>query len=100
MLFINNTVIGSKVALYGGFTSNSLVYLEAVSKTLSLSKFVNNRVSFAVVNVAYKTDHAENLTGIVLADNNKAYDIFIDLACRPGSSLSLGSSHCIQCSDN
>ena len=93
-------MIESRVAFSGGFTSNSLVYLEAVSITVSLSRFVNNRVSFAVANVAYKTDHPENLTGNVLADNSKGYDIFIGLSCRPASSLSLGNSRCIQCSDN
>ena len=71
--FINNTVMGSRVAFYGGFISNSLVYLEAISKIVRLSQFVNNRLSFAVVNIAYKTDHPENLIGNVLADNSNIY---------------------------
>ena len=42
----------------------------------------------------------ENLTYNVFIDNRAAFDILIKSICRPGLSLSLGSSRCIQCSDN
>ena len=97
--FVNNSVVGPGTLLTGGFLSNSLVTLDEVMHTVSLSKFINNKASFALMNLQYHTT-AENLTNNVFSDNSAVYDIFVSSACRPDFSLSLGNSHCIQCSKN
>ena len=66
--------------------------------TVSLSKFINNR-AVGVVYIPYYTT-AENLTNNVFVDNRAAYEIFIGSVCRSDLSLSLGSPHCIECSNN
>ena len=43
---------------------------------------------------------AGGLTNNVFIDNSAAYEVYIQLNCRPGLDLSLGSSRCIQCSEN
>ena len=98
-IFVDNTVIGPRTLKPGGFQSNSLVTLEGVMVTVSLSEFINNRASTALINIQYSTT-AENFSNNVLIDNRAVYDIYIDPTCRPGLSLSLGSSRCIQCSEN
>ena len=90
--------------------------------TLHLNEFINNNIfitrvvphnttvenltdtysiitGIAVVHIWYHTT-AENLTGNVFTNNSAPYEIFISSVCRPGLSLSLGSSRCIPCSDD
>ena len=77
--------------------SSSMLYLDGVMTTVSLSKFINNRGSYAVVDIPYYTS-AENLSNNVFISNAATYDISISPNCRPGLILSFGSSRCIQCS--
>ena len=85
--FVGNTVTGS------------LVNIDGVMITVSLSEFVNNRAS-DIVHIRYYTT-AENLTATnnVFINNSAAYEVRVISDCRPGLSLSLGSPHCIQCTD-
>ena len=85
--FVGNTVTGS------------LVNIDGIVITVSLSEFVNNRAS-DIVHIRYYTT-AENLTATnnVFIDNGSAYEVRVISDCRPGLSLSLGSPHCIQCTD-
>ena len=66
--------------------------------TVSLSKFINNRVGGAVVYMPFYTT-AENVTNNVFIDNSAAFEVFLSTFCRPGLGLSLSSSRCIQCSE-
>ena len=77
--------------------SSSMLYLDGVMTTVSLSKFINNRGSYAVVDIPYYTS-AENLSNNVFISNAATYDISISPECRPGLIPSFGSSRCIQCS--
>ena len=85
--FVDNSATGQ----------NWLISLDGVI-TVSLSKFINNR-AVGVVYIPYYTT-AENLTNNVFVDNRVAYEIFIGSVCRSDLSLSLGSPHCIECSNN
>ena len=96
--FVNNLVIGQRTLLPEIFQSSSLVTLAGVMATVSLSEFVNNKASIALVNMRFTT--AENLTNNVFIDNSAVYEVYVSLDCRPGHGLSLGSSRCIQCSEN
>ena len=97
--FINNSVTSSHFpSSIRGVVSSSLVALDGVMITVSLSKFINNRVGGAVVYMPYYTT-AENVTNNVFIDNSAAYEVFINSFCRPGLGLSLSSSRCIQCSE-
>ena len=97
--FVDNTAIGPQTLITGSFRSNSLITLDRVMTTVSSSDFINNRVRIALVYARYYTT-TENLTNNVFVDNSAAYEVFIASRCRPGLSLSLGSSRCIQCSEN
>ena len=97
--FVDNTVIGPQTLITGIFQSNSLVTLDGVKTTVSLSEFINNRVRIAIVNTRYFTT-TENLTNNVFINNSAAFEVFLDSECRPDLSLSLGSSRCIKCSIN
>ena len=101
--FINNTVKDTQTSMIittlGFFRCSSLVSLDPVMTTVSLNEFINNRVNLALINIRYYTT-AENLTNNVFLDNRAGFDIYISPICRLGLSPSLGSSHCIQCSDN
>ena len=94
--FINNT----------GYSVLSIASTDMI--TLHLNEFINNNIThltesismnIAVVYIRHHTT-AENLTGNVFTNNSAAYEIFISSVCRPGLSLSLGSSRCIPCSDH
>ena len=81
------------------FANNSaynLVILYGNQMNIKLSEFVNNRADFGVVNVPYHST-AVNIDRNRFIDNSAAYDIYISSDCKPGYSLSLGSSRCIQC---
>ena len=84
--FVENTV-----------SYSSMLYLDGVMTTVTLSKFIKNRGTRAVVYIPHYTS-AENLTNNVFIGNAAAYDINISPECRPGLILSFGSSCCIQCS--
>ena len=94
--FVDNTAIGPQTSITGSFWSSSLISLHRVMTTVSSSDFINNRVRIALVYARYYT----TLTNNVFVDNSAAYEVFIASRCRPGLSLSLGSSRCIQCSEN
>ena len=79
--------------------TSSLVYLDGVQITVHLSKFINNIAGRAIVYIRYFTE-SENLTDNAFIDNSAAFEVFVSLDCRPGLGRSLGSSHCIQCSNN
>ena len=111
--FINNT--GSRIlyattsaisVTHSEFVDNtvtqSLLYLDGEMITLYLNEFINNNIitdDRAVVHIPYYTS-AENLTNNVFSDNSAAYEVLILPNCRQGHGLSLGSSRCIECSEN
>ena len=86
--FIDNTAIG-----------RDLVHLDGVMITVKFNEFINNRPgrSRALVYIPYYTT-AENLINNVFMDNSAAYEVYISVICRPGTSLSLDSLRCIPCS--
>ena len=98
--FIDNIVTGPRKFFNGLLVGSSLVYLDAVMITVNLSKFINNRASFAVVYIPYHYIVAENLTNNVFSDNSAAYEVFVSSNCQQGLALSLGSNCCVQCSEN
>ena len=99
--FIDNLVKISSTVLNGISVGSPLLYIDGLMTTISLSKFISNRVGSGIVYIRYYTT-AENLTIFknVFIDNTAAYEVYINYDCRPGLSLSLGSSRCIQCSEN
>ena len=100
--FVDNTIIGPdpQILMNGTFQSNSLITLVGVMTTVSLSEFINNRVRIALVYALHYTTAENNLTNNVFIDNIAAFEVFLSSGCRPGLSLSLGSSRCIQCSEH
>ena len=88
--FIDNTAIGRR-----------LVHLDGVMITVKFNEFINNRPGRfrALVFIPYYTT-AENLINNVFMDNSAAYEVYVSPLCRPDLSLSLGSTHCIQCPDH
>lgn len=47
--FVDNTVIGPRKLFDGILAGSSLIYLDALTTTVSFSKFINNRANFAVM---------------------------------------------------
>ena len=95
--FVNNTV---RVLPDATTTHESLVRLGTdTTTTVSFNEFIANKAGGALVHTKYYTT-ARNVTNNVFADNSAEYEIFIAPFCRPGLSLSLGNSRCIQCSEN
>ena len=66
--------------------------------TVSLSEFIKNRASIAVINIPFYST-SESISNNVFHHNSAAYEVYIRLFCRYGFHLSLGSSRCIQCSE-
>ena len=97
--FVANTITDARNYFSGIFIGSSLVSLDATTISLNLNKFVDNTVGYAIVYIPYDTT-AENLTNNVFTGNSAAYEVFIGTTCRPDLSLSLGSSRCIQCTEN
>ena len=96
--FIDNIVTGPWKFSNG---CSSLVYLDAVMITVSFSKFINNRASFAAVLLPYyHYTAAGNITNNVFSDNSAAYEVYVSPKCRSGLAFSLGSNRCVQCSEN
>jgi hypothetical protein len=83
------------------FTDGSLIYLDGDVINVQLSEFINDRASFALVDIPYYAT-SESITDNVFHNNSAAYEVYIRPFCRPGLSLklSLGSSRCIPCSEN
>ena len=95
--FTNNTLTYFSPSFYDDLWI-ALVILDAVEVSLRMNEFINNTAgNQALVEVPYHTT-AEGITNNVFIDNDAVYDILIRSDCRPGLSLSLGSSRCIQCS--
>ena len=99
--FIDNAITSPRKVFNGVFVGSSLVYLDAVMITVSFSKFINNKASFATVLLPYyHYTAAGNITNNVFSDNSAAYEVFVSPRCRPGLAFSLGSNRCVQCSEN
>ena len=101
--FANNTVAGPRKIISN--RGASLIFLDAVMKTISLSKFFRNRASFAIVYVPYSHYTAtENfsMTKNVFYDNSAGFEVYVAPHCPPGLNISLSSTHtrCIKCSAN
>ena len=96
--YVNNTVIDSLALTDPATRQQSLVRL-ATDVTVTFNEFINNKAGGALVCTAYYTA-ARNLSHNMFINNNAEYEIYIPPFCRPGLSLSLGSSRCIRCSDN
>ena len=99
--FVDNTATGQRKLFNAVFVGSSLIYLDAVMITVSLNKFINNRVNFALVYIPYRYHYtaAGNFTN-VFSDNRAAYQVFFSSACQPGLTISLGSIHCIKCPED
>ena len=107
--FINNT--GSLYAqsmnivsiTHGEFVDNnvtgSLINLDGIMITINLNKFISNIMTANIVSIPYYPT-AKNLTSNVFMDNRAEYEVYISSVCRPGTSLSLGSPRCMECSNN
>ena len=85
--FINNTAV------------EDIIHIDAVVVSISFTKFISNVASASVIFMPYYTT-PENLTNNVFIDNSGIYEVAISTVCRPGFSLSLGNTRCIQCSEN
>ena len=96
--FIDNFVTGSSTSFDGAtdMLSISLLYLDGVMITVSLSEFINNSAGTVLVYIPFFIS-AESRTNIMFVNNNAAYEVYTDPICRSGFSFSLGSSQCIQC---
>ena len=111
--FINNTgqilqaENANKISItHSEFIDNTeidrhLVHLDGVMITVKFNEFINNRLSRSrtLVYMPYYTT-AENLINNVFMDNSATYEVLVISYCRPGTSLSLGNSHCIPCTDH
>ena len=80
-------------------TAEDLIYIAGIMITISFTEFINNVASSSIVFMQYYTT-PENLTNNVFIDNSGIYEVEISAVCRPGFSLSLGNTRCIQCSEN
>ena len=101
--FINNTVTGPRKICNGVLLGSSLIFLDAVMKTISDTKFFNNRATFAIVYVPYyHYTAAENFIKNLFNDNSAGFEVFIGSTCQPGHILPLSSTRtrCIPCSKN
>ena len=101
--FINSTVTGPRKIFNGVLLGSSLIFLDAVMKTISDTKFFNNRATFAIVYVPYyHYTAAENFIKNLFNENSAGFEIFIGSTCQPGHILPLSSTRtrCIPCSKN
>ena len=101
--FVNNTVTGPRKLFNGVLVGSSLIFLDAVIQTVSISKFCHNRVKFAIVYLPYyQYTAAEIFTKNLFNDNSAEFEVYISSACQPGHIVSLSSTctRCIQCSAN
>ena len=81
--------------------SFTMVYLDgAITISLCFNEFINNEVSTVVYIPYYNATAKPTIANNLFIDNSAVIELFIDSDCRPDFSLSLGSSHCIQCSEN
>ena len=80
-------------------TAQNLIHLFAEVMTIKLNEFIGNKVDIALVTIAYYAPHW-TIVNNVFIDNSAVYDVIINSNCEPGLSLSLGSSHCIECPEN
>ena len=81
-----------------GFCLN---YLIAEEVTVRLNEFIANKIYAVLVWLPYYT-RTEKFSVInnVLMDNDAVFGFYINSNCKPGSSLSLGSSHCVKCPEH
>ena len=80
------------------FVTNSVLYFTGIMITVELNEFIQNEARY-VLDIQYYAD--ENLImNNIFVNNSAAYDVYVQTACRPGLSLSLGSSRCIPCSNH
>ena len=72
-----------------------LRFLVAKNQTINHNEFKNNKVAYGIVSLYNSI--GVTITNNEFVDNNAAFDIYISSECEWGSSISLGSSRCIQC---
>jgi hypothetical protein len=81
-----------------GFCLN---YLIAEEVTVRLNEFIGNKIYAVLVWIPYYTQPEKfSARKNILEDNDAIFDIYINSNCKPGSSLSLGSSHCVKCPEH
>ena len=88
---------------HSSFTDNYATFylIKAETATIHFTEFIDNIDIRSIVFIPYHTINTlESITNNVFINNSAAYEIEISPVCRPGLGLSLGSSHCIQCSQN
>ena len=74
--FVNNSVTLPSILLDGVSIGSQLFYLNEDMITVSLCKFISNRVSGAIVYIQYYTT-AKNLTNNVFLDNSAAFEVYV-----------------------
>ena len=86
------------------FVDNSgfdLIYLIAKEVTVRFNEFISNKIYSVLVWMPYYTQPEKfSIINNMLMDNDAVFDIYINSNCRPGLSLSLGSSHCVKCPEH
>jgi hypothetical protein len=107
--FINNTisavegylssVISIDHSIFANNSANLLISLFPERVTIALNEFISNRIASALVTIGYFTLPGTIINNIFI-DNSAPYDILINSDCKPGLSLSLGSSRCIECPEH
>ena len=86
------------------FVDNSgfdLIYLIAKEVTVRFNEFTSNKIYSVLVWIPYYTQPEKfSIINNILMDNDAVFDIYINSNCKPGLSLSLGSSHCVKCPEH
>ena len=79
----------------------SLIYLIADEVTVRLNEFISNKMYDTIVWLPYYTKPEKfSIINNVLMDNDAVFDVYVNSNCKPGLSLSLGTSHCVKCPEH
>ena len=99
--FVNNTVADSLAIPDAATEQESMISLDTLSDniTVSFNEFIANIAGGALVHIRYYSA-VRTVTSNAFTDNSAEYEIYIAPFCRADLRLSLGSSCCIQCSEN
>ena len=99
--FVGNTVTNSLALPDAATEQESMVSLDTLSDNIIviLNEFIANIAGSALVHIRYYSA-VRTVTSNAFTDNSAEYEIYIAPFCRADLRLSLGSSRCIQCSEN
>ena len=80
-------------------TAFDMIRLSTEMVTIKLNAFIGNKADYALVWIAYHILPG-TIVNNVFIKNSAVYDVAISSDCKPGLSLSLGTSRCIECPKN